>query len=112
MTDTAGTAAPLFRPAVARAAADLASLRQRIASQHAAGAPGVQTSVLASDLCDALVVDIWNAVVADAPAADADALRRHVALMAHGGYGRREMAPYSASPPRRPGRQRPDRRAA
>jgi [protein-PII] uridylyltransferase len=95
MTDTAGPAAPLFRPAVARAAVDLASLRQRIATQHAAGAPGVQTSVLASDLCDALVVDIWNAVVADAPAADADALRRHVALMAHGGYGRREMAPYS-----------------
>jgi len=95
MTATSGTAAPLFRPAVARAAEQLQSLRRTIAAQHASGAPGVQTCMLASDLYDSLVAGLWDAILADAPTADADALRRHAVLVAHGGYGRREMAAHS-----------------
>ena len=87
--------ATTFRPAVVRAAAELASLRQRVAAQHAAGAPGIQTCGLASDLCDAVVIGLWDAVLDDLPAAAAASLRRHAALVAHGGYGRREMAPFS-----------------
>lgn len=86
---------PGFRPAVTRAAAELATLRERVAAQHAAGAPGIQTCVLASDLCDAVVVGLWHALLEDLPAADAAVLRRHAAVVAHGGYGRREMAPFS-----------------
>ena len=84
-----------FRPAVTRAASELASLRQRVATQHAAGAPGIQTCGLASDLCDQIVIGLWDAVLDDLPAADAATLRRHAVLVAHGGYGRREMAPFS-----------------
>jgi [protein-PII] uridylyltransferase len=96
MTDAlALTAATTFRPAVTQAAAALAELRRRIAAQHAADAPGIQTCGLASDLCDAVVIGLWNALLDDLPAAAAAMLRRHAALVAHGGYGRREMAPFS-----------------
>ena len=96
MTDAlAPTAATTFRPAVTQAAAALAELRRRIAAQHAADSPGIQTCGLASDLCDAVVIGLWNALLDDLPAAAAAMLRRHAALVAHGGYGRREMAPFS-----------------
>ncbi|NCY02434.1 MAG: [protein-PII] uridylyltransferase, partial [Planctomycetia bacterium] len=91
----APTATTTFSPAVVRAAGALSTLRQRIAAQHAAGAPGIQTCNLASDLCDALVAELWEAIVADLPEAEAATVRRHAALVAHGGYGRREMAPSS-----------------
>ena len=96
MTDgLSPSSATTFRPAVTRAAAELASLRQRVASQHAAGAPGIQTCGLASDLCDQIVIGLWDAVLDDLTTADAAMLRRHAVLVAHGGYGRREMAPFS-----------------
>ena len=92
---TAPAGATIFRPAVVQAAADLVSLRQRIAAQHAAGAPGIQTGVLASDLCDDVVIGLWNEVLKDLPPTVSALLRRHAVLVAHGGYGRRAMAPYS-----------------
>jgi len=84
-----------FGPAVTHAATALAALRTRVAEQHAAGAPGMQTCGLASDLCDRLVIGLWDAILADLPAADAATLGRHAALVAHGGFGRRAMAPFS-----------------
>jgi [protein-PII] uridylyltransferase len=84
-----------FRPAVARAAAAVTALRARIAAQHAAGAPGVQTCGLAAELFDDIVREVWRALLDDLPEADAQLLGRHVALVAHGGYGRRQMAPFS-----------------
>ncbi len=84
-----------FRPAVVQAAAMLAELRARIAGQHASGGPGFQTCGLASELSDAIVLHVWEATVAELPAAEAEAVRRHAALVAHGGYGRRQMAPHS-----------------
>ena len=82
-----------FRPAVMRAATLVVDLRARIAAQHAAGAPGFQTCGLATDLFDAVVLGVWEAILAARP--DGDGLRRRVALVAHGGYGRRQMAPFS-----------------
>ena len=99
MTDTTDGAAPTatttFSPAVLRAAGEFVALRQRVAAQHAAGAPGIQTCGLATELCDAVVIGLWDAVLADLPAPDAATLGRHAVLVAHGGYGRREMAPFS-----------------
>lgn len=87
--------AATFRPAVTRAAAGIVAMRERVAAQHAAGAPGLQTCGLAAELCDEVVVGLWAAILADMPPDAAAAVGRHAALVAHGGYGRREMAPFS-----------------
>ena len=52
---------------VALAADRLAALRERLAAQHASGASGAQTCTLASDLCDAIVIDIWRRCTASGP---------------------------------------------
>ena len=80
-------------PDVAPPAA-VADLRRRVAAQHAAGGPGLQTSALATDLTDAVVVSVWRAIGDEVPA-PVGFFDREVALVAHGGYGRREMAPFS-----------------
>ena len=82
-------------PAVVRAAESLGRLRARIAKQHAEQGLGYATCGLATDLFDAIVIDVWQAVLAGCDPAEAERLARHVALVAHGGFGRREMAPYS-----------------
>jgi [protein-PII] uridylyltransferase len=82
-------------PVVVRAADALTHLRARIAKQHAEQGLGYATCGLATDLFDAIVIDVWQAVLAECDPADAERLAQHVALVAHGGYGRREMAPYS-----------------
>jgi len=92
---TTPAAAAAHRPAVARATAAVAEMRRRIAAQHAAGAPGLATCGLASDLVDAIVTDVWEAALADLPEADAAAVRAGAAVVAIGGWGRREMVPFS-----------------
>lgn len=94
MMDTNETAAIAVRPAASRAAAAVVDLRRRIADQHASGVDPLATVALATDLFDAVLQDVWKATLADlSPAHAAPAAK--VALVAHGGYGRREMAPYS-----------------
>jgi len=87
--------APLFSASVARAAAALAEIRNRIAAQHAAGSPGIQACALATDMFDMAIIALWEALVADLGGADRAAVRDRVAVVAHGGYGRRQMAPGS-----------------
>ena len=60
--------------------------------QHQSGTPGMQVSTLLADLYDDVVLDVWN-----------EAIREHttderltgLSLVAHGGFGRRDLAPYS-----------------
>jgi [protein-PII] uridylyltransferase len=89
-----GAASLAVRPAAARAAAAVAALRGQIAALHAAGNDPLATASLAADRFDDLIDALWGATLADLPAAEAAAARQ-VALVAHGGYGRREMAPFS-----------------
>jgi [protein-PII] uridylyltransferase len=79
--------------AVAQATESLGRLRGRIATQHAEGGLGYATCGLATDLFDALVIEVWQSVIAGCKPAEAERLTRQVALVAHGGFGRREMAP-------------------
>jgi [protein-PII] uridylyltransferase len=81
--------------AVSRASAAIAAVRDRIAVQHAAGAPGLATAGLAAEAFDRIVVDVWQAVLADLPDAAATLVRGDVALLALGGFGRSEMLPSS-----------------
>ena len=82
------------RPAVAQAAAAAVEARARIAERHAAGGDGWAVVVLASERFDAIVRDVWGAILGDLPAAAADRVRASVTLVAHGGFGRSEMAPW------------------
>jgi [protein-PII] uridylyltransferase len=92
---TVDPAGPAAGPPIARAAAAVVEARTRIAAQHAAGSQGWAVCLLASELFDGIVRGLWDAIVADLPPADAARLVKHATLVAHGGFGRREMAPWS-----------------
>jgi [protein-PII] uridylyltransferase len=82
------------RPAATRAAEAVLEIRRRVAAQHAAGADPLATWTLATDRFDQAITTLWESIVADLSPAAAAAARR-VAIVAVGGYGRREMAPAS-----------------
>lgn len=83
-----------LHPAVLAAKEHFARGREKLHKQHASGSPGVQVCRAMSDLFDEVVLRLWE--VAQTELGDAArSLMSHVALVAHSGYGRREMAPYS-----------------
>ena len=81
-----------MRPIVLRCRAALEEGRRKAFEQHRSGTPGMQVSTLLADLYDDVVLDIWH-----------EAIREHatderltgLSLIAHGGFGRRDLAPYS-----------------
>lgn len=81
-----------MRPIVLRCRAALEEGRRKAFEQHRAGTPGMQVSTILADLYDEVVLDIWH-----------EAIREHatderltgLSLIAHGGFGRRDLAPYS-----------------
>ena len=95
MTAPAPSPTPARRAAAVRAAAAVAELRSHLASERAAGMPGLAVCRLAADRCTGIVREVWGDVVAGLPGDRAAAVGRHAALVAHGGFGRREMAPFS-----------------
>jgi [protein-PII] uridylyltransferase len=80
-----------MRPAVEAAREKLARGREKLREQHRAGSPGLQVCAGLSDLLDAVILDLFQ----EALAAVDDETGRSVALIAHGGLGRRDVAPYS-----------------
>lgn len=89
------TGGPRINPAVVVAREDLARGREKLRQQHASGTPGVQVCAHFTDLLEGIVLDLYR----DALAQQDDSLRQRVesrvAIVAHSGFGRREMAPYS-----------------
>ena len=73
----------------------LAEGRQQLRSQHERGLDGSRVCVRYTSLVDAAISRIYEAYLAELPEADAQKLRERVALVAHGGYGRRQQAPFS-----------------
>ena len=81
-----------MRPIVLRCRAALEEGREKAREQHRSGTPGMQVSTLLADVYDDVVLDIWH-----------EAIREHatderltgLSLIAHGGFGRRDLAPYS-----------------
>ncbi len=66
--------------------------RLRLRALHDSGASGLQVCVRLSDLVDSLVLELLEAALAEL---SVDRLEKHVTLVAHGGYGRRDVAPFS-----------------
>lgn len=79
-------------PAVLKCRARLSEGRQRLRALHDSGAPGLQVCVRLSDLIDGVVLDLFEAALTDL---DVNKLEKSVTLVATGGYGRRDVAPFS-----------------
>lgn len=86
---------PTFHPAVLAARERLAQQREKIRRQHAAGSPGIQVCALLTDLLDSIVLDLWQAALEVEGEGGERGLGSELALVAHGGYGRRDVAPFS-----------------
>lgn len=82
-----------LRPAVLAAREKLAEGRRKLRRQHDSGSPGIQVCSLLTDLVDTVLLDLYVAALAEADGGEE--LETHLALVAHGGYGRRDLAPFS-----------------
>ncbi|TWT53276.1 Bifunctional uridylyltransferase/uridylyl-removing enzyme [Rubripirellula amarantea] len=81
-----------MRPFVLRCRHLLEEGREKAYALHRQGTLGMQVSTQLADLYDEVVLEVWNEAVAEH--GDDDRLSG-VSLIAHGGFGRRDLAPYS-----------------
>ena len=73
----------------------LAEGRQECKQRHQSGCSGVEVCAINSDLRDAILRALFEAALEDLGEAGPKGLKSQLALVAHGGYGRRDVAPYS-----------------
>ncbi|MGA2031816.1 MAG: HD domain-containing protein [Thermoguttaceae bacterium] len=85
----------MLRAHVLAAKARLAKGNEDFQRRHRAGASGVEICALASNLRDAVLLELIDASLAELGETDPKGLLSEIALVAHGGYGRRDVAPYS-----------------
>ena len=84
-----------LRPHILEAKQRLADGHAEFLRRHEAGCSGVELCAAISDLRDEVLLDLTEAAMADLDAAGPNGLCREIALVAHGGYGRRDVAPSS-----------------
>ena len=70
----------------------LAQGRGKLKDQHQSGSPGVQVCAKLTDLLDSIVLDLYQAAIDEV---DDPELPSQIVLVPHGGYGRRDVAPFS-----------------
>ena len=70
----------------------LAAGRTKLKEQHDRGSPGIQVCTRLTDLLDEMVAKLYQSALEEAGHAG---LGDQVALVPNGGYGRRDVAPYS-----------------
>ncbi len=84
-----------LRPIVREVRQELADGRQQLRAQHDRGLEGPRVCARYTSLVDSAVGRLFDAYLRELSEADAAAIRERVALVAHGGYGRRQQAPFS-----------------
>lgn len=89
------TSALNLRANVVAARGRLAEGRAKLKQRHLKGSPGIQVCGALSDLLDDVVRDLFAAALADLEGRGPAPLAEQVALVPLGGYGRRDVAPYS-----------------
>ncbi|MDA1055130.1 MAG: [protein-PII] uridylyltransferase [Planctomycetota bacterium] len=80
-----------LRPSVLVAREKLADGRAKLRAQHEAGSPGIQVCAKLTDLLDTVLLELYHDALDDV-GRDIESL---IALAPYGGYGRRDVAPYS-----------------
>ena len=75
--------------------AELAAIREQARERFLVGATGVQVSAMFSAAMDEFVVRLLEHELVELPEREQDALRQQTALVAVGGTGRGDLAPYS-----------------
>jgi [protein-PII] uridylyltransferase len=92
-----GPASPHARipPYVAVAREELLAAREKVRAAHKLGLPAVQVCARLTSAADAVVVRLWRAATEMLSPANADRMASECVLVAHGGYGRRQLAPHS-----------------
>ncbi|TWT82834.1 Bifunctional uridylyltransferase/uridylyl-removing enzyme [Planctomycetes bacterium CA13] len=86
------SAGTTLRPVVIRCRERLRDGRAKAQVQHESGSQGILVSARLADLYDDIVLDVWNDAIEQC---DGDEALGGISLVAHGGFGRRDLAPYS-----------------
>jgi [protein-PII] uridylyltransferase len=86
---------PRLRTGVLEARTRLHEGREKFRLRHVEGSPGIQLCHALADLVDSIVLALYETILDDTGHRSSDVFRHQVALVAHGGYGRRDLAPYS-----------------
>ncbi|MCE9604551.1 MAG: [protein-PII] uridylyltransferase [Planctomycetia bacterium] len=95
MPDLAMTPSPGLRPLVVDSKRRLAEGRERIRQRHEKGSPGIQVCRAMTELYDSIVLELYRAALEDLGEAGPDGLEKLCCVVAHGGTGRQDLAPYS-----------------
>jgi len=81
-----------MRPIVLRCREMLREGREKAQQRHRSGASGIHVSTQLADLYDNVVLEVWQAAIADFVT---NRRLSELSLVAHGGFGRRDLSPYS-----------------
>lgn len=86
---------PAFRESLLAARERVTAGREEIREHHRAGSPGIQVSARLTELLDSVVLDLYHSAIADLWPDNSEQATSQLALVAHGGFGRRDVAPFS-----------------
>jgi [protein-PII] uridylyltransferase len=75
--------------------ARLQALRDQARQRYAGGSPGLQVAALICEMTDGLICELFEEAIAALPEGDQELFRQQAAIVAVGGTGRGELAPYS-----------------
>ena len=73
----------------------LAGGHRWLKQQHRAGSGGVELCAAVSDLRDSVLLDLFEARIEALGPSEAASVRDRIALVVHGGHGRRQVSPFS-----------------
>ena len=91
MTNVSG-----FNDAVVTARKKLEDGRQRLKQQHESGSPGIQVCTGIADLFDEIILSMYELAIKQVTQDESQRteIEQITAIVAHGGFGRRDVAPY------------------